>query len=241
MVHASAEALASTGALASADVPSVLTVVKDIYRRNGVSGFYPTLTATLARNIPSAVIRFTMYEEIRSRMVLRQREKRTNSRSGLKGQVQGEDLTALEVAGFVLAGSAASAFASTCCTPLGMCHVCAQCVRMVLRPLSLPSAPPQLSNAPPRPPKTDVVKTRIATGMIPPGTSLPAAVCLIYAREGLNGLFAGVSSRIVGSTLFGGVGFASFEAFKILLGYDNDHFKQTTMQRKPRRKNLRVR
>ena len=64
--------------------------------------------------------------------------------------------------------------------------------------------------------------------MIPPGTSLPAAVRLIYSREGINGLFAGVGGRIVGSTLFGGVGFASFEAFKILLGYDNDHFKQTT-------------
>jgi hypothetical protein len=64
--------------------------------------------------------------------------------------------------------------------------------------------------------------------MIPSGTSLPAAVCLIYSREGLNGLFAGVSSRIVGSTLFGGVGFASFEASKILLGYDKDHLKQKT-------------
>lgn len=70
-----------------------------------------------------------------------------------------------------------------------------------------------------------MVKTRIATGMIPPGTSLPAAVRLIYAREGRNGLFAGVSSRIVGSSLFGGIGFASFEAFKTLLGYHD--LKQT--------------
>ena len=140
MAHASTEALTSTGLLAKADMSSVVAVVTDIYRKSGVLGFYPTFTATLARNIPSAVIRFTMYEEIRSRMVLRQREKRREGAwLGINcgsGHGRGGELTVLEVAGFVLAGSAASAFASTCCTPLGRCHVCAVCTSGPLVPLT---------------------------------------------------------------------------------------------------------
>ena len=40
----------------------------------------------------------------------------------------------------------------------------------------------------------------------------------IVAREGLGGLFAGVQARVLMSALFGGVGFASFEACKRHLG-----------------------
>jgi Mitochondrial carrier protein len=40
----------------------------------------------------------------------------------------------------------------------------------------------------------------------------------IVAKEGLGGLFAGVQARVLMSALFGGVGFASFEACKRHLG-----------------------
>lgn len=60
----------------------------------------------------------------------------------------------------------------------------------------------------------DVVKTRLATGVIPPGTPIVQALHDIARIEGVNGLFAGAQARLLYSAAFGGVGFACFEACK---------------------------
>ena len=60
----------------------------------------------------------------------------------------------------------------------------------------------------------DVVKTRIAAGMLPPGSPIIKAVVQIGRSEGARGLFAGVESRLLWSALFGGLGFTCFEYFK---------------------------
>ena len=44
---------------------SVFQLINKIYSKNGLAGFYPNYRATLARNIPSALIRFTAYEEFK--------------------------------------------------------------------------------------------------------------------------------------------------------------------------------
>jgi hypothetical protein len=192
----SGEALASTGLLSKADPASIMNVIKSIYTEKGLYGFYTTFGPTLARNIPSAVVRFTVYEELRA-IFLEQRKKRTLRQSQAKSKFEsrtkiemqlnnrlGLELTDLLL--YIMAGSTASAFASACCTPL------------------------------------DVVKTRISIGVVAPGTPLTKALASIYKEEGLHGLFAGINSRILGSSLFGGIGFASFESFKALLGVDSD-------------------
>ena len=64
----------------------------------------------------------------------------------------------------------------------------------------------------------DVVKTRLATGMIPTGTAVSTALMSIARTEGLAGLYAGAEIRILFATIFGGVGFASYELCKVVLG-----------------------
>lgn len=63
----------------------------------------------------------------------------------------------------------------------------------------------------------DVVKTRFATGVIPPGTSLPAAFTSIIKRDGAQGLFVGIRPRMLWAALFSAVGFTSYEMCKALL------------------------
>ena len=50
---------------ASMSKVSFRTVVSDIYRKDGLLGFYANLRVVLAKNIPSAVVRFTLYEELK--------------------------------------------------------------------------------------------------------------------------------------------------------------------------------
>lgn len=145
----------------------LLDVCKSIYARNGIKGFFPNYRATLMRNIPGAVIRFTLYEELKSKALLTNRNNTPN----------------IENIKNLLAGAIASGLASVATTPL------------------------------------DVVKTRLATGMIPAGTSVFRAIGNIAREEGLMGLYAGAELRIFSSALFGGVGFSTFEIFKTLLGY----------------------
>lgn len=64
----------------------------------------------------------------------------------------------------------------------------------------------------------DVIKTQLATGVVPPGTPVFTAMKNIIAVDGMGGLFAGVQARVLMSALFGGVGFATFEACKKRLG-----------------------
>lgn len=64
----------------------------------------------------------------------------------------------------------------------------------------------------------DVVKTRLATGVVPPGTSIIQALQEIARKEGIRGLYAGVQARLLYSAAFGGIGFACFEGCKKLVG-----------------------
>lgn len=64
----------------------------------------------------------------------------------------------------------------------------------------------------------DVVKTRLATGVVPAGTPVFQAMKGIVATEGVKGLFKGVQARVLMSALFGSVGFATFELCKSRLG-----------------------
>lgn len=63
----------------------------------------------------------------------------------------------------------------------------------------------------------DVLKTRMATGIIKPGTALPTAVADIIRQEGIQGLFAGLQPRVLWSALFSAVGFTSYEICKAWL------------------------
>ena len=54
--------------------------------------------------------------------------------------------------------------------------------------------------------------------MIPPGTNAFEAMKSIIAIDGVKGLFVGIQARLLMSSLFGGIGFASFELCKQKLG-----------------------
>ena len=54
--------------------------------------------------------------------------------------------------------------------------------------------------------------------MVTPGTPVFTAMKNIVVVDGIGGLFAGVQARVLMSALFGGVGFATFEACKKKLG-----------------------
>lgn len=60
----------------------------------------------------------------------------------------------------------------------------------------------------------DVVKTRIATGLLPPGTSALRAIAAIGSSEGSSALFAGMSSRVLWSALYGGIGLTIYDICK---------------------------
>jgi solute carrier family 25 S-adenosylmethionine transporter 26 len=92
-------------------------VFRDIYRSRGLKGFYPSYRATLARNIPSAVIRFTLYEELRRAVVERRklRAKSQQIQQHTKGKEYEDWLFHLLILG---SGAAASLFASAASTPL---------------------------------------------------------------------------------------------------------------------------
>ena len=99
--------LASKGSafLSPAPPASLPQVVRYILQTRGLKGFYPSYRATLLRNIPSAVVRFTVYEELRL-VVLR------GARAGGLGK-------GMQGAGFLLVGGLASALSSALTTPLG--------------------------------------------------------------------------------------------------------------------------
>jgi solute carrier family 25 S-adenosylmethionine transporter 26 len=81
-------------------ISALPAVVRQVYRTQGLKGFYPSYRVTLLRNIPSAVLRFTVYEELRL-LVLRARFD--------------PRITAV---GYLVAGSMASSLSSICTTPL---------------------------------------------------------------------------------------------------------------------------
>ena len=76
---------------------SFRSVVAEIYRKDGILGFYANLRVVLAKNIPSAVVRFTLYEELKLLM----QSGTTNAPAHL----------------YLIAGAVASACSSACNTP----------------------------------------------------------------------------------------------------------------------------
>ena len=80
-------------------------VLWNILKTKGVKGFYPNYRVTLMRNIPSAVIRFTVYEELR--LIV---QKTVNS----------TEHNPLLSVGYMVAGGLASAFASASTTPFDL-------------------------------------------------------------------------------------------------------------------------
>lgn len=145
------------------------TVHELFTKGGGIPAFYRGYKATLLRNIPSAMIRFAAYEELK--MIIKRIAEKGNKNNNNK----------LEAHHLVLAGSMAGALSSACTTPM------------------------------------DVVKTRLATGIIAPGTSLPSAFSTIIKRDGVPGLFVGIRPRMLWSALFAAVGFTSYEICKALL------------------------
>lgn len=131
-----------------------------VVRTSGMPGLYRGYKATLLRNIPSTMIRFALYEELK---ILGVRAK------------GGQQLKPRE---FVLAGALAGATSSAFTTPM------------------------------------DVVKTRLATGVIEPGAGIAGALKDIFQRDGVAGLFVGLRPRLIWAALFAAVGFSSYEMCK---------------------------
>jgi len=140
-----------------------IDVINSIIKTKGLKGFYPSYRATLMRNIPSAIARFTIYEELK---LIITSTALTSQWSSL---------------GYLIAGASASMLSSALTTPF------------------------------------DVIKTRLALGVIAPGTPVFQALRSIAKKEGIKGLYAGVQERILWSSLFGGVGFCAFEKCKEVL------------------------
>eukprot|EP00171_Calliarthron_tuberculosum_P010123 IDg10123t1 len=63
----------------------------------------------------------------------------------------------------------------------------------------------------------DVVKTRLSTGRLAPGTGVLPALRSILREHGVPGLFVGIRPRIIRAALGTGIGFGSYELCKSLL------------------------
>ncbi|CAM9801209.1 unnamed protein product, partial [Discosporangium mesarthrocarpum] len=63
----------------------------------------------------------------------------------------------------------------------------------------------------------DVLKTRVATGMLDGRLGMMHNLAAIVAEDGWLGLYAGFRPRVIMSALFTAIGFSSFELFKTLL------------------------
>lgn len=63
----------------------------------------------------------------------------------------------------------------------------------------------------------DVIKTRLATGLLPPGSAILSSLLNIARKEGISALFVGINERILWSALYGGIGLACYEETKKLL------------------------
>jgi len=86
---------------------TVGNVIKHTFRTHGIKGFYYSYKSTLMRNIPSAVLRFVIYEEFKLRWMKRQGA--TDEKA-----YQGGGLSPI----FFLSGAVAGACASGLMTPM---------------------------------------------------------------------------------------------------------------------------
>ncbi|VEU38651.1 unnamed protein product [Pseudo-nitzschia multistriata] len=93
---------------ASEATTGTVQAIGSIVRQNGISGLYAGYGATLLRNIPSATIRFVLYEELKRKWATA-----PSGESGSSPQTQ-----KLRAAGTFLAGAVAGATSSFAMTPI---------------------------------------------------------------------------------------------------------------------------
>lgn len=153
---------------------TLLNAVADIYSKKGIRGFYKGYLATLLRNIPSAVIRFTIYEELKH--AVQYNYQNSNTTKSMLFPMYFHNVC------FLFCGGLASSLSAAVTTPL------------------------------------DVIKSRLAVGLIPPGTPIASAIQLIVDKDGYKALYKGIKARMLWSALFGGIGFYTFEICKSYLG-----------------------
>ena len=173
--------------------PSLSDLILNIFQSRGIKGFFPSYSATLLRNIPSAIFRFTIYEEFK---------RLYENKSFNDGNDSTQKIQLFDTLAILVVGGFASALSSTLTTPL------------------------------------DVVKTRIATGIISRDTNIIKALIMIGKTEGIAGLYSGYLERALWSGLFGGIGFTSFETIKICLGVEKNGTKRginTKVEKLPRK------
>jgi solute carrier family 25 S-adenosylmethionine transporter 26 len=96
------QALKTSAVTTPIDSTTIVSVMNSIFRQRGLKGFYSGYRATLFRNIPSAIIRFTLYEELK--LLLAKNEKMRDNRW--------HDLC------YLFAGSLASSVSTALTTPI---------------------------------------------------------------------------------------------------------------------------
>jgi solute carrier family 25 S-adenosylmethionine transporter 26 len=159
-----------------------------------VTSLYRGWQTTLLRNVPSAILRFCIYEELKRAMIVSAAASTLHSTGSIRrnrhghGQL-GARPTHLPAATAIpfrifLAGAVAGALASGIMTPF------------------------------------DVLKTRVSTGTCP--VDLPACVNLVVSEQGWKGLYAGAGSRMAFSGAFSAIGFGTYEMAKVWLNVSDD-------------------
>lgn len=177
---------------------SRLAVLTNIIRQHGWRGMYRGYQATLLRNIPTAALRFVIYEELKwilsssssslstttSTTTTRRNTERNHSQPP---QSQPSSSAAASWKHFG-AGGIAGAVTSFIMTP------------------------------------TDVLKTRLVTGQCP----LDVTSCFWHVLQttGWGGLYAGAGSRVVFATAFSAIGFGTLEWAKQWLGVPYKNYQE---------------
>lgn len=168
-------------------------VVKEVIRQYGVRGLFKGYQATLMRNIPSAVLRFTVYEELKHFFVLDNPKEKKKSGFNWKLFVAGATAGAIS--------SGLSTFSKLRNEP------CYQTEQNWLSSLSFLSATVT---------PVDVIKTRMATGTF--SGDMLHCIQYVVRENGISGLYMGAGTRIVWSTVFAAIGFGMLETAKGWLG-----------------------
>lgn len=170
--------------------------IQSIIKEKGILGLYCGYKAVLIRNIPTAAMRFCLYEELRRTILLLHQNKQQQQFDTINKKSRSSSLlisssSTSSIVSFQLfiAGAIAGAIASGVMTPV------------------------------------DVIKTRLSTGAlcsIERGGIL-GCIQLIIEDTGWKSLYAGAGSRIFFSAAFSGFGFGTFELAKRLLHVNNNN------------------
>ena len=172
-------------------------VVREVIREYGVRGLFKGYAATLMRNIPSAVLRFTIYEELKHVFVLEnKREKKT---SGFNWKLFASGATA----GAISSGLSKFVVKDKCVWCF-VTHKHGSSTFLLVIFLVASTVTP-----------VDVIKTRMATGI---DANIAGCVRHVIKENGVTGLYMGAGTRIIWSTVFAAIGFGMLETAKGWLG-----------------------